>query len=735
MNAQARAGGSSLLLAEASLLAVHLVVVATFVRLYVDWSFAPDLVITVVVAHVLAAASRRWFPAPIAALVAFAGLALTIAWVLFPATTAAGLPSPDTWDAFVASLRAGREAFREVTAPTEPLLGFQAATVVALWASAWFADWAAFRLRATIESIAPATVLFLFTTMLGSGTGRVASAVAFGASVLAFVVAHRALRARLDLAWLTDDPRGAPHLLLRSGAATAALALVAGVVAAPLLPGAGEAPVVDWRGSAPDDSSDRTTVSPIVDLRRRLVNQSDEVFFRVRANRPSYWRLTALDDFDGELWTIDKQFTPADGALSGPDVEPDLLQQTVSVVGMDDLWVPAAFEPRRVLFSSANLRWDRETSTLVIDEGDQGTAGMEYRVVSALPSWTAEEVRAADGPDPATLRSMTALPASFPDVARTLAAEVTAGAATRYDRALALQTWFRTEFTYSTDVPSGHGDVALLEFLEEREGYCEQFAGSFAAMARSLGIPSRVAIGFTQGELDPVTGDYVVRGRHAHAWPEIFVPTIGWLAFEPTPGRGMPGAQSYTGVAPQQDATEPSAASTTTTSTTVAGTATTDPPSATTTAPPVAKIDASPPSSTSDGPSAWTLAGIVVTVALLGGLVVAVVRTRRTRRHGHGSGAEILVAWDRAVAAVRRSTGLRPDPAETHAEFARRGGTRATEVADPLAQLGDLVGLAAWNPASLTDADARRATALGDDVRSTLGDERRWYDRIRRPRG
>ena len=104
---------------------------------------------------------------------------------------------------------------------------------------------------------------------------------------------------------------------------------------------------------------------------------------------------------------------------------------------------------------------------------------------------------------------------------------------------MALQDWFRTNFDYSLDSPAGHGDDALVDFLESGVGYCEQFAGAYAAMARSLGIPARVAVGFTPGNEDPDDpGLYRVLGRHAHAWPEVYFPGTGWVAFEPTPGRG-----------------------------------------------------------------------------------------------------------------------------------------------------------------------------------------------------
>src|SRR5439155_8920763 len=113
--------------------------------------------------------------------------------------------------------------------------------------------------------------------------------------------------------------------------------------------------------------------------------------------------------------------------------------------------------------------------------------------------------------------------------------------------------YFRKNFTYSLDVPQGQSSSAIDEFLESKSGYCEQFAGTFAAMARAVGLPARVAVGFTPGDADPDTpGLYHVRGEHAHAWPEVFIAGQGWVLFEPTPTRGAPNAEQYTGVPEQQ---------------------------------------------------------------------------------------------------------------------------------------------------------------------------------------
>ena len=175
--------------------------------------------------------------------------------------------------------------------------------------------------------------------------------------------------------------------------------------------------------------------------------------------------------------------------------------------------------------------------------------------MSVEPDITVDELRAATTDNPPD-EIFLGLPDDVPDTVSDTAAEVTAGATTDYDRLIALQNWFRDNFEYSTEVQSGHGNDAIENFLQIRKGYCEQFAATFAVMARTLGIPSRVAVGYTQGRLRS-DGWYSVLGRNSHAWPEIWFDGIGWVDFEPTPQRGIPGAEVYTGVPAAQDETVP----------------------------------------------------------------------------------------------------------------------------------------------------------------------------------
>jgi transglutaminase-like putative cysteine protease len=121
-----------------------------------------------------------------------------------------------------------------------------------------------------------------------------------------------------------------------------------------------------------------------------------------------------------------------------------------------------------------------------------------------------------------------------------LATEVTAEATTDADKMIALQNWFTSEFNYDPTVPAS--DDAIEMFLETRSGFSEQFASTLAVMARTLGIPSRVAVGFTPGNLN-ADGSYSVLGKNTHTWPEIWFDGIGWIPFEPTPQHAIPGAQ------------------------------------------------------------------------------------------------------------------------------------------------------------------------------------------------
>jgi transglutaminase-like putative cysteine protease len=261
--------------------------------------------------------------------------------------------------------------------------------------------------------------------------------------------------------------------------------------------------------------------------------------------------VTALDDFDGSTWRVSPHTLAASEPPplgSAPGADGDTIIQTFDITGLGGDLLPAAFSPVGV-DGPDGITFDAETSSLLVASGR--TDGLRYSVQSVLPHYDIARLRAADGqPTGAFAERYLSLPVDFPAELADQARAITAGASTPYDRAIALQNWFRG-FTYDLSFSAGVSDTAMKEFLTQRRGYCEQFAGTFAALARVLGMPSRVAIGFTPGELRD-DGRYHVQGKHAHAWPEIYFDGVGWVAFEPTPGRGNPVAEQYTGVAAAQ---------------------------------------------------------------------------------------------------------------------------------------------------------------------------------------
>jgi hypothetical protein len=242
-------------------------------------------------------------------------------------------------------------------------------------------------------------------------------------------------------------------------------------------------------------------------------------------------------------------------------------------------------------------------------------------------------------------------------------------------------------------------------------------------MARSLGIPARVAVGFTEGDRDPTDPRrFQVRGIHAHAWPEVYFPGHGWVPFEPTPGRGIPGAESYTGIAPEQaesSETQPTVSVVTTTT-----------PSAPSSAPssipgsreeqPTRGATIRPDDAGEENPwfplARWALALVAAWLVVL----LVAPRVRAATRNGDGPGGAVLGAWADALDPIRWTTGMRPRPSETHAEFARRAGPELGDQAAPVDELATLSERAAWDLAPADEDDAARATELARGIRAEL---------------
>ncbi|MCU1454898.1 MAG: hypothetical protein JWN46_3044, partial [Acidimicrobiales bacterium] len=720
--------------AEVALALVSLATVAGFARLYHGFSFFWPLATFVVAGHGLAVFCRRRgvgaFPT---ALIAVGAGAVLVGWLLFPHTTAFGLPTPTTWTRAHRALDQAANRFGTVVAPAPVLPGFQLAAALALWGAVWFADWSAFRIRATAESVAPCAVLFLFGALLGSPQHRTWTTAAFVAAVLLFVLSHRTSRQDQGRTWVASSAAGGRRSILQAGAVVALVAVLGGAALGPHVPGAASRPLVGWRQTQTGPSS-RITVSPLVDIRRRLVEQSDTVAFDVRTSQRAYWRLTSLDAFDGRIWSSSGEFGRTSTQLPRSGLAPPTARRIVQDVQIRDLaaiWVPSAFEARQV-DSTTPMRWDPDSSTLIVDNDRSTSDGLQYRVVSAAPVFTAGQLQLDRSvPSRAIQSAYLRLPGDLPAEVRTTAVDVTKQAPTGFDKAIALQQWFRTQFTYDLSVPPGHGENAITAFLADRRGYCEQFAGTYAAMARSLGLPSRVAVGFTTGDPDAtIPGLYHVKGKHAHAWPEVYFAGLGWVPFEPTPGRGAPGAEAWTGVAEQQDA--PAVPGTTVPVTTAGASQIPGRPGQA--SPDKGRVRSGNQPATSPtptpGPSAaprvllglGIAAGAVAVGWLLMVLLLPTWRRRRRHAAARTGAAKVRLAWDESVEPVEWISATRPWSWESDAEYAARVADQVGPLSGAHSELAQLAAAAAWADREPPEAAVARANDIARTLRHTLGD-------------
>ncbi|WP_432932441.1 transglutaminase TgpA family protein [Microbispora sp. CA-135349] len=269
-----------------------------------------------------------------------------------------------------------------------------------------------------------------------------------------------------------------------------------------------------------------------------------------------YLRIYSLDIFDGTKWTLAPlRGRPEDRVSEGPLPPTPGLRPGVSVkraemrVTMsEDIgtlnFLPLPYPARQV---EADGDWRADRDSLMVFSTEDEAAGMEYRVVTEEPEPTLTELRTAVTlPDSDRYLQ---LPDGLDPRVAALARRVTADATTPYEAAVELQEWFTQAGRFTYDVrASGSGAQALSRFLlRDRRGYCEQFAGAMAVMARLLNIPARVSVGYTGGtKIDNV---WTVRTHDTHAWPELFFDGIGWLRFEPTPagtgGQGTAQVPSY----------------------------------------------------------------------------------------------------------------------------------------------------------------------------------------------
>lgn len=437
-------------------------------------------------------------------------------------------------------------------------------------------------------------------------------------------------------------------------------------------------------------------------------------------------RLAVLPDYDGVTWRVGATYRNAGRVLPAqpkmPDTQLTEVRQDVIIDGLTGRLLPVVPAPTAV--RGARVAFDASTGTLIRPEGL--TAGLRYSVTSELQTPDLNVLPAADSPSGDAVARYLAVGADVPDGIQRLADQLADGNGAAFDRAVAIEEFLAEHYRKVADAPSGHSYLNLNFFLfgpRERGGQAgtsEQFAASFALLARLTGLPSRVVVGFDA----PAAGG-IVTAASALAWPEVLFDGLGWVAFDPMPKskNPRPVEEDFTPKPskPPTPPSEPPASDTPSSSGPPAGLAATQ----------------------GGGPPAVVVAGGVSGTVLLAlvaaaGTIVAMRRSLRRRRLTAGSPDErITGAWSEFRDALRLAG--QPVPAHLAAtEAAAYAGKRLRKAVPepdagampPLDELVAGINTVGFAPGAADDAQALRAGEQAVAYAEELRSRRSWWRRL-----
>jgi transglutaminase-like putative cysteine protease len=366
-----------------------------------------------------------------------------------------------------------------------------------------------------------------------------------------------------EMEWQTLKVNYSPELRIdfaRSGLVLASIALIVMIVA----PGASASPNLGdlWGGMEELRNDVRTTATRLfasLDTRGRGVGNpfgdrsvlggprdlGNEVLFDVRARSGRYWQAMVYDRYTGSDWinTDDHKLLLPPGQAVSPNawLIRQEMTQTVAIYLPNSTQLFAAPEPLRVpsISTRANITFDqgRVNSVSALYSNNPLRAGNVYQIVSAISQADPDTLRQSGTAYPDWVeRRYLQLPDTVTDRTRELAREITTGYGNNFDKAQAIEQYLRENLRYDLSVPAPPEGQDFVDFVlfDLESGYCDYYASSFIVLARSLGIPSRIAMGYAQGEYDEDANAYRVRASNGHSWPEVFFPEYGWIQFEPT---------------------------------------------------------------------------------------------------------------------------------------------------------------------------------------------------------
>lgn len=391
-------------------------------------------------------------------------------------------------------------------------------------------------------------------------------------------------------------------------------------------------------------------LSPFTSLHGNLQRSDPVNLLEVSgATAQDYLREVALEVWTpGQGWSAGElvaDVSGVNGQINGAAPGADPVQVSIRSLQLKDKFLPVYAGTSAVTGLRPGWNYDRQLGTVFRADSQNPQT---YALTASFAKVSEDALRKDTVTPGGTLTDTGSLPRRVTQLAQ----DVTQGKGNAFDKADALRTWFtdpENGFRYSLNVPTGNTGDALTDFLDNKQGYCEQFASAMAIMLRAIGIPARVAVGYTQGTPQD-DGSALITSHDAHAWVEVLFDTNGWVRFDPTPLAGSSG-----GVQGFAENTEPKTTTTDVTETTDTSTdvgtvlpgGSRAPDGDLTTARTAAAL---PQSGTDSGVPAilWWLLGILAGIALITAAPSLIRGARRRRRLGvvaRGGPGSAAAAW------------------------------------------------------------------------------------------
>lgn len=319
-----------------------------------------------------------------------------------------------------------------------------------------------------------------------------------------------------------------------------AVAVAIGIGLPVLLP---EVPTLPDR--AANDKGDLTVTNPFLDLRADLGDRDDSTLFNYTTSESEGQpiRLTSINSFDGQSWAptpfpLDP-FAIANEGLPWPQGLPrenNYKEERINVTVTDEYdqqYLPTPYAPQQP--TGLDRRWIYDETSLTIVGNGEKSGGQDYSMDYLSINPDVNDLQSAAPVNSSDFETELEVPDSLPGSVKETAEKITADADNQWEAAVLLQAYFRSgDFEYSLDAPERASGDAISDFLVDKKGYCVQFSSAMTIMARTMGIPARIGVGFGEGTKDGEAFD--VSMQDSHAWPELYFEGAGWVRFEPTPG-------------------------------------------------------------------------------------------------------------------------------------------------------------------------------------------------------